>query len=259
MKTLSPNKINSIMEVFKIYNESSSLEDAGQKLSLTRERVRQILKEGTDLGLINYKGKDSKLSYLIETYPRTKIIQSLITRKNKKQALESLNLNLKDAKKLFRHYEIKKTDYYEDKFRAKYLKQYSKIVVKFGRHPSTTELQASNQGRALYNAISRVWGSFQRFRDEFGIIKEKHFVTLQAEDKWKKAINKGRETRLKFKEEKKLKLLELIKEQGIVKRSQLAKQMGLSHSCIFNYLNELEQNGLIKLENKDNKVFYVPA
>jgi hypothetical protein len=50
-----PLKIVRLLQVYDLYKEKGTLEAAGDQLGLTRERIRQLLMKGVQLGLFEYK------------------------------------------------------------------------------------------------------------------------------------------------------------------------------------------------------------
>ena len=58
LRNVPQDKINYYIECFKFYQQYGTLANVAEKLKLTRERVRQILKQGTSLGLFKYSGRE---------------------------------------------------------------------------------------------------------------------------------------------------------------------------------------------------------
>jgi DNA polymerase/3'-5' exonuclease PolX len=70
---LDPARMKFYNECFRAYLEGGTLKSVACKMKLTRERIRQILVKGTQLGLFNYTGRDYSFiekNKIVEDYSR---------------------------------------------------------------------------------------------------------------------------------------------------------------------------------------------
>lgn len=145
-----------------------------------------------------------------------------------------------------------------EKTKKKYINKYETLVDKLGRHPSTTELQNSKRGRVLYNAICKYFGSFERFRNEFGIKKSEYFVDLNGKERWKEALRRSRKTRSQNKEDRKKRVLEFVLKNSNNTVKSISEGMNLKENTVYNYLNELERECKVNhsLSSRKKKVYH---
>lgn len=258
MKT-NIDKLNYIHKVAAIHAQNGSLAETSKIMNISRERVRQILLEGKAKGIIDYTTagarKENQLKDLITDNPKSMVIDILIKSPNVKFAAKALKLDRKQLNYLIKTYHIKRSDYYFDKFKTKYLEQYMEIFNKNGYHPSTTELQSTNKTRILYNALCKYWGGINKFRREFGVTKSQHFMTKEGYINWVRAVERGKLTKQHSKLEHKKMVMQLLLQKKFINRNEFSKITGLSKASIANYLNELQEEAVVvpvKLKNEIN-------
>ena len=84
------------------------------------------------------------------------------------------NISASYLRKLFTAYSISEqdlADYRLEGRRARCIEQFKTFAEGIGYDPNSTELQRTGKGRALYNRITRCWGSIDNFRAQLNIPK----------------------------------------------------------------------------------------
>lgn len=183
-KILKPSLVEKLHQAYNLYQEKGTLEAVGRHLGLTRERVRQILVKGTQLGLFEYKPFD--YPYI----PREKILEDYKSLLNFNAVAMANNISATYLSKLFTAYNITQKELGSVRIVAhkqRCIDKYKLIMNELGHHPTTTELQRSKSWRYLSIKIPKLWGSFNAFREELKIPKPPHGSPSFSEDtrKWR--------------------------------------------------------------------------
>jgi len=176
----SKSKVGRLLEAYNLYKEKGTLEAVGKEMGLTRERVRQLLVKGTQLGLYEYKPFDYPF------IPKEKIIEDYKKLLNLYVVARRNNISTSYLHKLLTAYNITEKDLQSIRIEGQKLKcieEYDRIRDKLGHHPTTTELQGSKLWRYFSIKITKFWGSFEAFREELNIPKPPSFV--EATQKWR--------------------------------------------------------------------------
>ena len=176
--------VERLQDVHRLYKDLGTLAAVGEKIGVTRERVRQLLEKGTKLGLFEYKPFD---------YPfvsKETILADYKEHLSLGRVAKTNHIAPGYLRKLLTAYRIteeKLRSLLMEGHKAKCIKQYSSIQEQLGHHPTTTELQNSKSWRYLSMKITRLWGSFDSFRDELAIPKPSKGSLTFSEDtrKWR--------------------------------------------------------------------------
>lgn len=162
-----------IIAAHEAYLKLGTLQRAALRLSLSRERVRQLLKEGVVVGLIPpLPPKDRSLPPNPFT-SRTAAVKALrqygtllavsratgypVTRLH--QHVQEFGLSMAERAAIYRGYRKHVVCY----------RGYVEMLGRLGHHPTSTELQRSPRGRSIESYIRRHWGSILTFRRAYGI------------------------------------------------------------------------------------------
>jgi hypothetical protein len=175
-----PSMVERLLYVYNLYREKGTLEAVGKEIGLTRERVRQLLVKGTQLGLFEYKAHDYPF------IPKEKIIEDYKKFLNLNVVARRNNISASYLHKLLTAYNITEKDLQSIRIEGQKLKcieEYDRIRVKLDHHPTTTELQRSKLWRYLSIKVTKLWGSFEAFREELNIPRPPSFV--EATQKWR--------------------------------------------------------------------------
>ena len=158
-----------LLLVYQLYQEERSMEKVGGILNLSRERIRQLLEKGTELGLFEYR----KLNVLpLPNVPKAKILEDYKNLLSLKEVAEKHNISIVQIYKLLDFYHIGSEELDTIRIREKKLKcinQYSSFADRLGHPPSTRELQKTSEGNYLSFKILQLWGSIHNFRRELNI------------------------------------------------------------------------------------------
>lgn len=166
--------VERLVEINGLYQEKGSLAKAGEALGVSRERVRQLLKEGSRIGLFEYKPRHRAPAPLV---PKEKILQDYFRLLQFKAVARVNRLSLVHLRKLLALYGVTQGDLDALRIkgsRLKCIQQYDQLSRTLGYHPSTTELQRLKSGAYLASKITRLWGSFEAFRKERNIAFPPH-------------------------------------------------------------------------------------
>lgn len=167
----SSNETERLRNIHALYEQLGTLAAVGQHLGLTRERVRQLLSKGKKIGLFDYSPREyayvSK-EKIIEDYKKTRSLCRVAR-------LNNISTNYLDQ--LLTAYSITEHDLAEYRLegrRSQCIEQFRKFADSLGHNPTTTEIQSTNYGKALYTRITRFWGSINNFRSELSIPGVRH-------------------------------------------------------------------------------------
>jgi hypothetical protein len=168
--TRNPLSVERIINTYNLYQEKRTLESVGEKMGITRERVRQILAKGNNLGLFEYKPQRKNSQPFI---PKEKILDDYKKCLNLKKVAKKNNLSKYFIKKFLIENNISKEKLDLVKKAEKKIKcinEYKEIVEELGHHPTTTELQRKSKSYSnLFSRVFCLWGSFTAFRKELNV------------------------------------------------------------------------------------------
>ncbi|MDD5079717.1 MAG: DNA-directed RNA polymerase subunit alpha C-terminal domain-containing protein [Candidatus Omnitrophica bacterium] len=165
---LDASKIKFYTSCFNVYQERGTLQLVAEKMHLTRERIRQILAKGTQLGLFNYTGRD--YHYI----DKNKILDDYSKYLSFSRVAQANGIPSHYLKTMLTAYKITEKDLDALRLNSrknKCIEFYRKIEAELGHSPTTTELQNGRGWRYLLRKISQMWGSIDAFREELRIPK----------------------------------------------------------------------------------------
>lgn len=170
-KKLKKETIERLNYIKNIYDSCNTLQETAEKVGLTRERVRQLLRKGEMFGLFKYElHRNTKYEEIINKYDRATLVEIIHSKKSFNRICETLNIKSNILSKLLKHYGIDYESHLNDSKKEKILGEYSEIVDALGHHPSTTEMSQRKKWRNLWMKIDRRWGNMNNFRKEYGIL-----------------------------------------------------------------------------------------
>lgn len=234
MQRPSPNKANwkssyrsSMVErlkhVHQLYEDLGTLEEAGRVIGVTRERVRQLLVKGSHLGLFEYKPFEYPFvakETLIADYRR----HLSLGRVAKANGITSGYLG-----KLLTAYRITEAQLrslWNEGQKIRCINAYNAVKDQLGYHPTTTVLQGTRPWRYLSMKITRLWGSFEAFRDDLSIPAPQKGSASFSQD-----TRRWRETRQRLALIVRMQLLDRIREclgsSELLSTNEIAYECGL--------------------------------
>jgi hypothetical protein len=166
---LNSPKVLKLLSTYRLYKEKGSLDKVGTQLGLSRERIRQLLNKGTKLGLFDYQKLKRKP---LPNIPKEKILEDYHNLLRLSEVAKLNDISADELRKLLQFHQIRKKTLHSiqiKKQKEKCVVQYFQMVEKFGRHPSTAELQTTYIGHYLSDKIVRFWRSIHIFRQELNI------------------------------------------------------------------------------------------
>jgi hypothetical protein len=163
-----------LKQVHRLFRETGTLAGAGRELGLTRERIRQLLLQGSQFGLFDYKTYKPPVipkKILLEDYKRhltltavAKIHGASIRRVQKLMLIYGITPAQRHALRVSLMRAAKK---------HRLIARYRRITRTLGHHPNTAELyRRSKDSFHLVRSILCYWGSFHAFQNELGITSE---------------------------------------------------------------------------------------
>lgn len=179
-----PSLLERLHEVYNLYKEKGTLEAVGRQIGVTRERVRQLLVQGSKLGLFEYRPYDYPF------VPKEKILDDFRRCLSKNEVAKANGITTNYLHELLTAYNITPEDLRSLRInghKLQCIEQYNHIKNKLGHHPTTTELQKVNSWRYHWMKIDRLYGSFNAFREELNIPKPPQGSYSFSEDtrKWR--------------------------------------------------------------------------
>lgn len=254
-KPVPKAQVEKLMLVKRLYDELGTLQKVADRMSLTRERVRQLLNKGEEYNIYEYEPHgEERFRKLVGQFSRDILIKEIKMLIWPTKVGIKLNLSQSQLSRLLEYYNIDWKDYHDAARAGSCLEEYSKIVDFLGHHPSTTEMNTNPKWRNLWMKIDRIWGTFSKFRDEYGIERPDYRVhpnTLKAFGEYKILMSKQKTYRKK-------QVIEILTENKVpMSASKIAKSLGFKRVTLNIYLRELIEAGNISRIGRGCDVQYL--
>jgi hypothetical protein len=175
-------------QVNRLYREKGSLAAVGRELGVTRERVRQLMRQGSQLGLFEFN------PYKPPVISKRTLLKDYKKRPSLRAVAEIHRVSGAYIAKLFSSYGIASGQLHALRLsgtraakKRRLIASYRQIKRKLGHDPTTTELERrSKEWHGLYPKIVRQWGSIHAFRSELGIPpgKKRLFAAWQRDPRF---------------------------------------------------------------------------
>jgi hypothetical protein len=159
-----------LVSIYRLYQKEGSLERVGSLMDLSRERVRQLLNKGTNLGLFEYKKKLN--SQIPSDLSKKKIIEDYKKSLSLKEVAHFNDISMYQLFRILHQYKLTSWELHIIRIEGRRMycmNQYKLFVKKLGWHPSTSEMEKTSNGISLFNKIIRLWGSIHTFRKDLNI------------------------------------------------------------------------------------------
>jgi hypothetical protein len=153
-----------LLDIFRLYQEEGTLDAVGNKIGLSRERVRQLLVKGSRAGLFRYETVRRFQPYL----SKEKILSDYGNMLKLYLVAKANDISVGHLKRLIAQFGISQGDLEKIQYerrKARCIEEYVGYFEKLGHLPNTTELQRGS-GAYLSQKITKLWGSFRAFRKE---------------------------------------------------------------------------------------------
>ena len=161
--------IERLLFVYYLYQRKGSLKAVGEEIGISRERVRQLLRKGMEVGLFKYKPSDRAPAKI--SVSKEKILDDYERLLTLKAVAHENDIPPHRLHQLLKFHQITGRDFEKRRSAARKrfcLERYDAAVDSLGHHPTTTELQQFSATRYLYMQIRKLWGSIDAFRKECG-------------------------------------------------------------------------------------------
>ncbi len=245
--------IERLIKVKELYDKYGTLQLVANELGLTRERVRQLLKNGQKRRLYRYElTREKKLKSLVAQVSKDNLIKVMSFTNKLDKICSQLEISEKQFYILIRHYNINTYDVATISRRKRAIQEYMRIVELLGHHPTTTELIRIPKWRALWVRIDRYWGSIESFRKDYGIDKPKQYIHPNTQIAWTKAI----ESNKKRKKEKLDKVYDYFLVHNIATIWDVVRALGYTRVSTSNYFKNLLEEGKITRVGKGTLTKY---
>lgn len=245
-------RIDFFVKCFEAYKQSGTLAEVGKVVGLTKERVRQLLVKGSKLGLFEYKPREYPF------IPRQKLLEDYGVCLSVGRVAKANNISTVYLQKLFTAYSITENELrkiYLSEQKKKCVEAYERIRNQLNHYPTTTELQEKNEWRYLAQKITRLWGSFDSFRDDLGIPKPPKGSPTFSED-----TREWREYRQRIALVVRMECLDRIREclskSGSLRCLEVASLCNLRPPVVLRFLNLLLATDEVKREGEGSSIRY---
>jgi hypothetical protein len=158
------SSLERLLDVHRLYQKERTLQAVGERIGVSRERVRQLLVRGSKMGLFRYES----FRYTQPFVSKEKILGDYKRFLRLNRVARENSLSRWVLIKLIDLYGITPNDLKRIRFerwKLQCIEEYKGYAVKLGHPPTTAELQKGS-GRYLSHKITKLWGSFGAFRKE---------------------------------------------------------------------------------------------
>ena len=249
----------------ELYDGLKNLELVGKKMSITRERVRQLLVRGVQRGLFAEvpSSKEAKFKKLCDIIPRQKLIDALFRWGSIRHASRELASIVKISKgkliELAKFYEIDVDQVVSAGRRNKVVQRYYFAVSQLGFHPTETILCKMRAYRNLSAQIRRWWDSFDNFRKEYNVpISSKGSPLFRHNHRESEKFRVEQNKRRKQQQRQRIdRLFSYISgKRGLVTSKEIAKDLDLGQTALYTYLSILVKENKVYQTKIGRRVYY---
>lgn len=233
---VSAEQAAKLKEIHKLYKELKSYQAVGDKLGLSRERVRQLLVKGAAAGLFEHEVTNRLRRKQLENHLPKSVLAQEVSEFSCANIAHRYGVPTKAVIALCEEYGLITQELRQERNRKRTLNEYTAMVNYLGYHPSTGDMNRAGY-RALWARISRHWGSFENFRKIYDIPFAKKPVTWLH----KMSVSE-RETR----EQQLQQILRTIGEYPGIGATDVASKIGISYSAVARHVLRQEKLGVVK-------------
>lgn len=181
-KIVGVEKLN---QVYRLFRREGTLAAVARQIGVTRERVRQLMIHGSQLGLFEYKGLKRK-PFRRHLVAKDKLLEDFKVHDNLQRVADINRIPLKFLYDLLKTYRVTREQLLSvrrARIKEQLIAQYHRVRKRVGYDPSIWELSKhSKYRRRYYRRIASIWGSVRAFRKELGIpTSTKKLVSLRRQ------------------------------------------------------------------------------
>lgn len=191
-KRLGPHKVVSVENlnrVYRLFQQEGTLAAVARRIGVTRERVRQLMKQGSQLGLFEYKGLKRK-PFRRHFVAKGKLLSDYKVYHNLQRVADVNRIPLEFLHELLTTYRVTREQLFSlrvavrrTRIKKQFIAEYRRARKRLGYDPTIWELsKQSEYRRRSYRRIASLWGSVRAFRKELGIpTSTKKLVSLRRQ------------------------------------------------------------------------------
>lgn len=238
-----------IIEAYAAYIELGTMQLAGNRLGVTRERIRQLIAKGIKLRLFaDPVGEPCP-------YSKRELLSLLTSFGSAAASSAALGVAPSAIARWLRERDVTPTEIRQSAIafrRSKCIEEYRQLSRQLGHEPTTTELEFHIPGaRALYARIARHWGSFDAFRDEQGIAKPP-----QGNPRFREDVAPSLQRLHYFaylrREQAAEQILDILRKRRSSTLADLRREIAIGPHTLEKVLRQLRVRGLLRVNMRGN-------
>ncbi len=242
MKQITPKHLKLITNICDLRRSGFRVAQIAEKTGKTRQTVYNALKNGERLGIIDHA------SYCREKPTASAIYRELARQPSLVEVAQALRMSPGRLQYYIRSQSIDtdvsapvrralRIDRQKHRLRQWYLELHSELHD----HPSTTEMQSADGGRAKYASIIRIWGSIEAFRTELRVRRK-----FKVNPVWLHRTNKERSTlHASRRNDAKRRMLALLQVDRETTMAEILSVSGFKDLTARALLKELVDDGIV--------------
>lgn len=185
-RVVSVEKLN---QVRRLFQREGTLAAVARRIGVTRERVRQLMTQGSQLGLFEYKGLKRK-PFRRHFVAKKKLLRDYKAYRNLQRVADVNRIPFKFLHELLTTYRVTREQLFSlrvavrrTRIKKQFIAEYRRARKRLGYNPTIWELsKQSGYRRRDYQRIASIWGSVRAFRKKLGIpTSTKKLVSLRRQ------------------------------------------------------------------------------
>ncbi|TAK08699.1 hypothetical protein EPO44_02215, partial [bacterium] len=171
-RVVSVEKLN---QVFRLFQREGTLAAVARRLGVTRERVRQFMTQGSQLGLFKYQGLKRK-PFRRHSVAKEKLLRDYKAYRHLHRVADVNRIPFKFLHELLTLYGVTREQLRslrvaarQARIKEQLISRYRRARKRLGYNPTIWELsKQSGYRRRDYQRIASIWGSVRAFRKKIG-------------------------------------------------------------------------------------------
>lgn len=157
-----------IKKIYATYEKIRSMRKTGKVFGISGERVRQLLAQGTDEGIIAFLPVNIlRISGLFKKIDKFDLLRDIEKARRIDEILSKHSITRKELYRLLKCFGLKYSGIKKSASVTRCVGEYLQILNTLNRHPSTFELQSNKSWGLLYYRIGFTWGNMDKFRQAY--------------------------------------------------------------------------------------------